>query len=108
MNGKVGDRIQILGQNVGSPSREGEILQVMEGTVSVRYRIRWQDGHESVLSPGGGSAVILPSSRKASKPKPAGSATKAQSAKTRAKTQKAKTPAKATKTPGGAKKKAGR
>jgi len=99
MNGKVGDRIQILGQNVGSPSREGEILQVMEGTVSVRYRIRWQDGHESVLSPSGGAALILPSSRKTSKPKPAASATKA---------QKAKTTAKAPKTPGGAKKKAGR
>lgn len=99
MNGKVGDRIQILGQNVGSPSREGEILQVMEGAVSVRYRIRWQDGHESVLSPSGGSALILPSSRTASKPKPAGGAPKAQKAKTATKPQKA---------PGGAKKKAGR
>ena len=108
MSGKVGDRIQILGQNVGSPSREGEILQVMEGAVSVRYRVRWQDGHESVLSPSGGSALFLPSSRKASKPKPAGGATKAQRAKTPTKTQKAKTSAKATKTPGAAKKKAAR
>lgn len=90
MNGKVGDRIQILGQNVGSPSREGEILQVMEGAVSVRYRVRWQDGHESVLSPSGGSALFLPSSGKASKP------------------QKAKTSAKPPKARAGAKKKAGR
>ncbi|MCI0637112.1 MAG: DUF1918 domain-containing protein [Actinobacteria bacterium] len=79
MSGKVGDRIQILGQNVGTPSREGEILEVVQGAVSVRYRVRWQDGHESVMSPSGGSALILPSSRKASKP------------------QKAKTPAKASK-----------
>lgn len=90
MSGKVGDRIQILGQNVGSPSREGEILQVMEGAVSVRYRVRWHDGHESVLSPSGGSALILPSSRKASKP------------------QKAKISAKPPKARAGEKKKAGR
>jgi len=90
MSGKVGDRIQILGQNVGSPSREGEILQVMEGAVSVRYRVRWQDGHESVLSPSGGSALFLPSSRKASKP------------------QKAKTSARSPKARAGAKKKEAR
>ncbi len=67
MSGKVGDHIQILGQNVGAPTREGEILEVVEGAVSVRYRVRWLDGHESVLSPSGGSARIVPSGRKASK-----------------------------------------
>jgi Domain of unknown function (DUF1918) len=76
MSGKAGDRIQILGQNVGSPSREGEILEVVEGAVSVRYRVRWHDGHESVLSPSGGSALILPARRRTPKPQRAKTSSK--------------------------------
>jgi hypothetical protein len=60
MSAKVGDRIVVESETVGTPSREGEILEVIEGDVGVRYRIRWEDGHESVLTPGGGAATILP------------------------------------------------
>ncbi|MGH2673863.1 MAG: DUF1918 domain-containing protein [Actinomycetota bacterium] len=63
MSGKVGDRIVIESETVGSPSREGEILEVIEGEIGVRYRIRWEDGHESVLTPSGGAAQIVPTSR---------------------------------------------
>lgn len=63
MTAKVGDRIVVESETVGTPSREGEILEVIEGALSVRYRIRWEDGHESLLAPGGGAARILPTSK---------------------------------------------
>jgi hypothetical protein len=62
MSGKIGDRILVESETVGTPPREGEILEVIEGEVGVRYRVRWEDGHESVLTPGGGAARIVPAS----------------------------------------------
>jgi uncharacterized protein DUF1918 len=67
MNPKAGDRIEIESEAVGTPAREGEILEVMQGAISVRYRIRWRDGHESVMTPSGGTARVIPQRRK--KPK---------------------------------------
>jgi hypothetical protein len=60
INAKTGDRIEVESESVGTPTREGEILEVMQGELSVRYRIRWQDGHESVFTPSGGTARIIP------------------------------------------------
>ena len=60
MKAKAGDRIEIESETVGSAARQGEILEVMEGEVSVRYRIRWVDGHETVIAPSGGTARIIP------------------------------------------------
>jgi hypothetical protein len=63
MSGKVGDRIVVESETVGTPPREGEILEVMEGDTGVRYRVRWEDGHESVLTPGGGAAQFVPGNK---------------------------------------------
>ena len=60
MNANVGDRIVVESESVGTPTREGEILEVIEGEIGLRYRVRWQDGHESVFTPSGGAARILP------------------------------------------------
>ncbi len=46
-------------EQVGQPQREGEILEVIAGQLSVRYRVRWVDGHESVFAPSGGAAQVL-------------------------------------------------
>ena len=59
MSAKAGDRIEIESETVGTPTREGEILEVMQGELSVRYRIRWHDGHETVFTPSGGTARII-------------------------------------------------
>lgn len=59
MTAKRGDRIEVESETVGTPTREGEILEVLQGEISVRYRIRWQDGHESVFTPSGGTARIV-------------------------------------------------
>lgn len=59
MQGKVGDRIVVESESVGTPTREGEVLEVIEGSTSLSYRVRWTDGHESVFTPSGGSAKIV-------------------------------------------------
>ena len=59
VTGRVGDRIIVESEQVGQPTREGEILEVIEGQVSIRYRVRWMDGHETLFTPSGGSARIL-------------------------------------------------
>lgn len=61
MVGKPGNRIIVESQRVGQLEREGEILEVMQTSVSVRYRVRWSDGHESTLTPAGGAARVVSS-----------------------------------------------
>jgi hypothetical protein len=63
MTGKVGDRIVAESERVGQPSREGEILEVIQGSTGVRYRVRWTDGHESVFTPSVGSTVFVPAGK---------------------------------------------
>ena len=74
MNVKPGQWIVVESETVGTPTREGEILEIIQGQVSVRYRVRWADGHESIFSPSGGAAKVLggPAGRAGSPgPKPA-------------------------------------
>lgn len=56
MTGKVGDRIIIESEKVGQAAREGEVLEVIDSEYGTRYRVRWEDGHESEIRPGAGSA----------------------------------------------------
>jgi hypothetical protein len=56
---RPGDLIIIDSAQVGSPPREGEILKVTEGAFSVSYQVRWGDGRETTISPGGGTARIV-------------------------------------------------
>ncbi|MGH2555006.1 MAG: DUF1918 domain-containing protein [Actinomycetota bacterium] len=67
MAGKRGDKITVESEHVGTPTREGEILEVITGSVGVAYRVRWVDGHESVFTPSVGSATILPKKGKKQK-----------------------------------------
>jgi hypothetical protein len=54
-----GDLIVIDSVHVGSPAREGEILRVVVGELSVSYQVRWGDGHESFITPVAGAAHIV-------------------------------------------------
>lgn len=58
---RVGDLIVIESEKVGSPPREGEVLEVVQGQVSVSYLVRWTDGHQSLIAPGAGNTRIVPS-----------------------------------------------
>jgi hypothetical protein len=56
VQGQVADRLVVQG-TLGQGPRVGEIVEVVPGHDSVRYRVRWADGHESVFSPGPGVAI---------------------------------------------------
>ena len=62
MMAKVGDRIVVESETVGQPTREGEVLEILEGSTGPRYRVRWEDGHESIFTPSGGSARVIATS----------------------------------------------
>jgi Domain of unknown function (DUF1918) len=63
--GRSGDLIIIDSTQVGSPRREGEVLEVIPGEVSVSYRVRWADGHETLIAPKSGTARIVPAAKRA-------------------------------------------
>jgi hypothetical protein len=59
MVARVGDRIVIESERVGQAAREGVILEVIEASYGIRYRVRWDDEHESTIRPSAGSARIV-------------------------------------------------
>lgn len=65
----VGDRIVIESQQVGQAARTGVILELIEASYGTRYRVQWQDGHESTIRPAAGSATFLSAAKPAKKPR---------------------------------------
>lgn len=59
---RIGDTIAITGHRVGEAPREGEILEVLGEPGHERFRVRWEDGHESVFYPGN-DAIVRPARR---------------------------------------------
>jgi len=58
MNVNVGDEIVVDPTRPGAPRREGEILDVLESGGVLHYRVRWDDGHESVFFPSSDAHVV--------------------------------------------------
>lgn len=54
---EVGDIIVITGHRVGEHERTGEILEVLGEPPHERYRVRWEEGRESVFYPGSDATV---------------------------------------------------
>ena len=52
-----GDLVVISGHRVGEPERIGEILAVLDVAGRERYRVRWEDGHESIFFPGSDALI---------------------------------------------------
>ncbi len=67
MTSKAGDRIIIESERVGQRDREGKILEIIEASYGTRYRVLWDDGHESTIRPTAGSARVV--SAEESKPR---------------------------------------
>lgn len=47
---RKGDRVLVEGRKLGVGSRAGTILEVLGEPGAERYRVRWDDGHESVYT----------------------------------------------------------
>ena len=57
---KRGDVILIDSAHVGTPPREGEVIKIVRGELSISYWVRWADGHESFITPKAESVQIAP------------------------------------------------
>ena len=62
---RAGDEISITGHSVGDAPRSAVILEVLGDLGHERFRVRWEDGHESILFPGGDAVVVRPRARRA-------------------------------------------
>jgi hypothetical protein len=47
-----GDLVIVDGRRTGDGRRIGEILEVVGAGARPRYRVRWEDGRETILYPG--------------------------------------------------------
>jgi Domain of unknown function (DUF1918) len=54
---RVGDRLETRGVH-GTTPRAGEILEILGEAGHHRFRVRWDDGHESIVFPADGVSVI--------------------------------------------------
>jgi hypothetical protein len=52
-----GDLVVVEGHHVGESKRFGEILEVLGDPGHEHYRVRWDDGHESVYYPSSDSTI---------------------------------------------------
>jgi Domain of unknown function (DUF1918) len=52
---KVGKRVVAESESIDRRPRSGVIEEVLRGDPSPRYRIRWDDGHESIYTPASGA-----------------------------------------------------
>ncbi|WP_326691872.1 MULTISPECIES: DUF1918 domain-containing protein [unclassified Streptomyces] len=60
MRANTGDRLLMRGRVVGKHDRVAEIVEVLGTNGEPPYRVRFEDGHEAVLSPGPDSVVQAP------------------------------------------------
>ena len=52
---KVGNRVEVEAESTEQRPRKGVIEEVVREAPSARYRIRWDDGHESIYTPAAGA-----------------------------------------------------
>ena len=52
-----GDLVAVAGRRVGDRGRSGEIVDVLGDDLHPHYRVRWEDGRESILYPGEGTTI---------------------------------------------------
>ncbi len=58
MEARIGDEIVVDAPHTGDVTRKGEILEVIDPHGVVHFRVRWDDGHESVFFPSSDAHVL--------------------------------------------------
>ncbi len=56
-DGKPGDTLVIEGRNLHDKRRSAEILEVLGEGEHAHYRLRWDDGHESIYYPSNDATI---------------------------------------------------
>jgi Glu-tRNA(Gln) amidotransferase subunit E-like FAD-binding protein len=64
MRPHAGDRIVVESEKLATPSRAGVIEEVLQEDPA-RVRVRWEDGHTSILTPSAGAARVTPATTRA-------------------------------------------
>lgn len=64
---RAGDEIVITGHSVGDAPRTAVILEVLGEPGHERFRVRWEDGHESIFFPADDATIHRPKARKTAK-----------------------------------------
>jgi hypothetical protein len=62
MEARIGDRIVFESERADQSAQSAQIEEVL-GKQPPRYRVRWDDGHESIVAPAAGAARIEPAKR---------------------------------------------
>lgn len=52
MDARVGDHLLLHGRIVGQHDRFAEVVEVLGENGNPPYRVRFEDGHEAIMSPG--------------------------------------------------------
>jgi hypothetical protein len=61
---RAGDEVVITGHSVGDAPKTAVILEVLGDPGHERFRVRWEDGHESIFLPGSDAVVRRPAPRR--------------------------------------------
>ena len=61
---RAGDRISITGHSVGDAPKTAVILEILGESGHERFRVRWEDGHESIFFPGEDAVLVRPARRR--------------------------------------------
>jgi hypothetical protein len=56
-----GNRIKVEAESTERPHRTGTVKEIVGEAPSPRYRVQWDDGHESIYVPAAGAAGPDPS-----------------------------------------------
>jgi hypothetical protein len=62
---EVGNRIKVEAESTEQVPRTGVIEEVVNEPPAPRYRVRWDDGHESIYAPAAGAVGPAEPSEKA-------------------------------------------
>ncbi|MDQ0944726.1 DUF1918 domain-containing protein [Streptomyces sp. NPDC019443] len=57
MQANVGDTLLVHGRTVGQHDKTAEVVEVLGQKGNPPYRVRFDDGHEALLSPGPDTVV---------------------------------------------------
>lgn len=54
-----GDHVVAESESIARPARRGRIEEVVRADPHARYRIRWDDGHETIYTPADGALRLV-------------------------------------------------
>ena len=66
MSAKIGDRVTVEAERTSQTARHGVIEEVLQESPP-RFRVQWDDGHESILTPAAGALSVEPARRTAAR-----------------------------------------